>query len=136
MASPFIARLRGVGWEAYVWLIYAVPFLIASFDTRLSALETTAMLIGLVVFLALYLTGQVLRGPRLLWIVVAFDLLAVIFSQRNPGAGSFWIYGSAHARPRLPAAAGGDRAGRASGDRRRSRPRRWECRSGSTSWRR
>ena len=41
MATPFVARLRGVGWEAYVWLIYAVPFLLGSFDTRLSALETT-----------------------------------------------------------------------------------------------
>jgi two-component system sensor histidine kinase DesK len=95
MASPVLARLRGVGWEAYVWLIYIVPFLLASFDWHLSALETTAMLIGLVAFLALYVIGQVISGPRLLWIVGAFDVLAVLFSQRNPGAGSFWIYGSA-----------------------------------------
>lgn len=86
MATPLFTRLRGVGWEAYIWLIYAVPFLLASFDSRLSALETTAMLIGLVVFLGLYITAQVIRGPRLLWIVGAFDLLAVIFTQRNPGA--------------------------------------------------
>jgi two-component system sensor histidine kinase DesK len=102
MATPFIARLRGVGWEPYVWLIYIVPFLIASFDTQLSALETAAMLIGLAAFVALYVTAQVVRGPRLLWFVAAFDLLAVIFCQRNPGAGSFWIYGSALLGRALP----------------------------------
>jgi two-component system sensor histidine kinase DesK len=95
MSAPLLVGLRGGKWEAYVWLIYAIPFLLASFDPRFSVLETTAMVIGFVVFLVLYFAAQVIRGPRLLWIVGAFDLLAALFCQRNPGAGSFWIYGSA-----------------------------------------
>jgi two-component system sensor histidine kinase DesK len=95
-------RVRDLGWEPYAWLIYSLPYLFASFDSRLTALDTTAMLLGYVAFLVLYITGHLVRGARVLVIVAAFDLLAVGFSPRNPSAATFFIYGAAmlgHAFP-------------------------------------
>ena len=31
-------RIRELGWEPYAWLIYSLPYLVASFDRRLSDL--------------------------------------------------------------------------------------------------
>ena len=96
---PF-TPLRQFGWETYAWLIYSLPYLFSSFDPRLTALETAAMLAGYVVFLGLYLAGQLVRGWRILWIVGGLDLLAIVFTRRNPGAATFFIYGIGAARRR------------------------------------
>ena len=98
---PF-TPLRQFGWETYAWLIYSLPYLFSSFDPRLSALETSAMLAGYVVFLGLYLAGQLVRGWRILWIVAGLDLLAIVFCPHNPGAATFFIYGSALLGGSLP----------------------------------
>jgi len=90
-----IAKLRRLSWESYAWLIYSLPYVYASFDARLTAIETAVMLLAYLGFLALYLAGQVMRGPRILWLVVALDALAMAFAPTNPGAASFVIYGAA-----------------------------------------
>ena len=95
-------RVKDLGWEPYAWLIYSLPYLFGSFDARLTALDTTAMLLGYVAFLALYIIGHLVRGARVLLIVAAFDVLAIGFSPRNPSAATFFIYGAAmlgHAFP-------------------------------------
>lgn len=94
MAQP-ASSTRSLSWESYAWLIYSLPYLYSSFDRRLSAAQTTAMLVAYLVFLALYVFGQKTRGPRVLWAIAGLDLIAIAFSPRNPGAGSFFIYGAA-----------------------------------------
>ena len=98
---PF-TPLRQFGWETYAWLIYSLPYLFSSFNPRLPAIETAAMLAGYVVFLALYLAGQLVRGWRILWMVAGLDLLAIAFTRHNPGAATFFIYGSALLGGSLP----------------------------------
>ena len=97
-----IHKLRTLGWESYAWLIYSLPFLLASFDSSFSGGETAAMLAGYVVFLVIYLAGQVIRGPRILWLMAVMDVLVIAFGQMNPGAGSFLIYGAAMAAHAFP----------------------------------
>jgi two-component system sensor histidine kinase DesK len=107
MVRRILDPLRRLGWEPYAWLVYAIPFLVSAFATRYSAIETGAMVLAFLVFLVLYLVGQCVRGPRVLWIVAAFDLIGLAFSSRNPSAATFFIYGAAlvaHAFP-LPRAA-------------------------------
>jgi two-component system, NarL family, sensor histidine kinase DesK len=101
-ASGLPARRSRLGWETYAWLIYSVPFLVGAFHHDLSLLETLTMLASYPVFVILYLTGYRVRGPRILWIVGAFDLFAIVFGARNPAAATFLIYGSAQLGPALP----------------------------------
>lgn len=97
-----LTPLGKLGWETYAWLIYSLPYLFSAFDPRLTAIERAAMLAGYVVFLALYLAGQLVRGWRILWIVAGLDLLAIVFSPHNPGAATFFIYGAALLGGSLP----------------------------------
>ena len=95
-------RFRDLGWEPYAWLVYSLPYLVLSFDRRLSGLETIAMLAGYIAFLTLYLVGHLVCGWRTVAIVAAFDMLAIGFSPRNPSAAAFFIYAAAmlgHAFP-------------------------------------
>ena len=97
-----IHKLRGLSWQSYAWLIYSVPFLVASFASSFTAGETAAMLAGYGVFLVTYLAGQVMRGPRILWLMAVMDLLMIGFGRMNPGTGSFLIYGAAMAAHAFP----------------------------------
>ncbi len=95
-------KLKALNWESYAWLIYSLPFLLASFDSSFSGAETAAMLAGYVVFLVAYLAAQVMRGPNILWLMGVMDLLVIAFGRMNPGAGSFLIYGAAMAAHTYP----------------------------------
>jgi two-component system sensor histidine kinase DesK len=101
-AAEWIRCFRHLGWEPYAWLIYSVPFLIAAFNPVLSRVETAVMLASYPLFVLLYLSGYLIRGWRILWIVGALDALALAFGERNPPAASFFIYGSALLGPALP----------------------------------
>src|SRR5262245_54085531 len=86
---------RKIPWEAYAWLIYALPLVYTAFAGPFTAFQKDVMLLSLIIFLPLYFAGYFIRGPQILWIVVTFDLLAIVNSQWNPSAASFFIYGSA-----------------------------------------
>lgn len=87
--------LRRIGWEPFAWLIYSLPFLFSSATARIDPLTKTGLLALYVAFLALYLGGHLIRGPRILWIVAGLDLIAILGSLENPSAAAFFIYGSA-----------------------------------------
>ena len=97
-----IEKLKALSWESYAWLIYSLPFLLAAFGSSFSAGETATMLGGYGVFLVAYLTAQIIRGPRVLWLMAVMDILALGFGRMNPGAGSFLIYGAAMAARAFP----------------------------------
>jgi two-component system sensor histidine kinase DesK len=102
VATEWLRRLGRLGWEPYAWLIYSVPYVIASFNPALSRGEMWAMLAAYPLFVLVYLSGYLVRGWRILWLVAALDLLALVFGARNAPASSFFIYGSALLGPALP----------------------------------
>lgn len=97
-----VEHLKRLSWESYAWLVYSLPFLLASFDSSFSGVETAAMLAGYAVFLVAYLAAQVMRGPRILWLMAVMNVLVILFGNMNPGTGSFLIYGAAMAARAFP----------------------------------
>jgi two-component system sensor histidine kinase DesK len=95
MVKSFVKGVRRLDWQPYAWLVYSIPYLIASFQLARSWGDTAAMLAGYAVFLVAYLASYMVRGPRVVWLMLVADLLAVLFIPRNPGAGSFLIYAAA-----------------------------------------
>jgi len=88
-------RLRDLRWDSYVWLVYSLPFLFMAIGAPYTVYQKAVMLLMYAVFLPLYFAGFLIRGPRILWIVGALDLIAIVGSYWNPSAASFFIYGSA-----------------------------------------
>src|SRR5688572_8327787 len=88
-------RLRQIGWEPFVWLVYSLPYLFTSALAPIPAGRKAWLLALYVAFLVLYLGGHLLRDARILWIVGGLDLIAVLGSVYNPSAAAFFIYGSA-----------------------------------------
>ena len=88
-------RFRDLGWETYAWLIYSLPFLFTAIAGPFSPFQKAVMLLSFVVFLPVYFGGYFVRTPSILWIVAAFDLLAIINGRWNPAAATFFVYGSA-----------------------------------------
>jgi two-component system sensor histidine kinase DesK len=82
--------------------VYSIPFLVASFHPLLSPLETASMLAGYAVFLVVYFAGYLVRDPRIVWLMLAMDLLAIVFTPRNQAAGTFLIYAAAMAANGFP----------------------------------
>lgn len=81
-----------LGWTPYVWLIYLGLPLMNTVLGKASALEWTATIAGILVFLALYLRGYWERGPRILWYAGGIALLGVVFAPWNAGASVYFIY--------------------------------------------
>lgn len=90
-----MSLFRRIGWEPFAWLIYSLPYLFTSALAPIEPFTKTWLLALYAAFLALYLGGQVVRGPRILWLVAGLDLIAVLGSLENPSAAAFYIYGSA-----------------------------------------
>ena len=88
-------RLKDLGWETYAWLIYSLPFLFAALAVSFTPFQRGVMLLSYLLFLPLYFGGYFVRTPAILWIVAAFDLLAIINGRWNPAAATFFVYGSA-----------------------------------------
>jgi two-component system sensor histidine kinase DesK len=95
MATPRPRRFSEIGWEAYAWLIYSLPFLYSAIAAPFPIEQRVVMLVSFAIFLLLYFVGYTVHSPRILWIVAAFDVIAIVNSQWNPSAASFFIFGSA-----------------------------------------
>src|SRR5882724_1226667 len=89
---------REEGWTPYAWLVYLVLFVCwPAMKRGTTPLEWALTAVGLVAFLALYFRGFWERGARLMVIIAAICVLAVLYWPSNPGAGSFFIYAAAFA---------------------------------------
>jgi two-component system, NarL family, sensor histidine kinase DesK len=98
---PKSAR-RDLGFTAYLWLVYAVPFLADPFLHRDPPLERLATVAGGLVFLALYFAGFWAAGRRLLAVIAGLVLLGTVFAPWNTGAVPFFIYAGAHCGRLVP----------------------------------
>jgi two-component system, NarL family, sensor histidine kinase DesK len=87
--------LRQIGWEPFAWLIYSLPYLFTSALAPMPSSQRVLLLSLYVVFLALYIGGQLVRSRRVLFIVAGLDAIAIAGSIFNPSAAAFFIYGSA-----------------------------------------
>lgn len=87
---------KEIGWTPYAWLVYLmfVP-LYPFFSGDRSPAHWTANLAGMAVLLVLYFWGYWLKGPRLLWIVLAITLLGAGFAPFNPGSSVYFVYAAA-----------------------------------------
>ncbi len=89
---------RDEGWTPYAWLIYSLLFACwPAMKHGSTALEWALTAAGLIVFLFLYFRGHWESGIRLVAIIAALTLLAVLYWPWNGGAGSFFIYAAAFA---------------------------------------
>jgi two-component system sensor histidine kinase DesK len=93
--STLMKRFRALGWETYAWLIYVLPFIYFAVAAPFDPFPRTVQIVSFLVFLPLYFGSFFVRSPRILWIVAAYDVIAVVNSQWNPSAATFFIYGSA-----------------------------------------
>src|SRR5687767_5151354 len=89
-----IVKFRDLRWETYIWLVYSLPFLISTIVVSFELRYKLLMFASYLVFLVLYFLGYMLRDARVLWVVAGMDLLGLL-SAYNPGAATFFVYGSA-----------------------------------------
>jgi two-component system sensor histidine kinase DesK len=86
-----------VGWTKYVWLIYAVPFVVYPILTDAGPFRIALTIAGTAVFLVLYFAGYRAHGNQALPIIAALTALGVIFMPQNLGAGAFFIFAASFA---------------------------------------
>ena len=98
---------RRLGWTPYAWLIYSLPFLINTYESRSRPAMFAANLAVYAAFLVLYFLGYWFHGRRLVAIIAAMTLLGFITVSFNSFGSSFFIYAAAMVafidlnRPRL-----------------------------------
>ncbi len=98
---------RHLGWTPYAWLIYSLPFLINTYESRLTPATLVANLAVYAVFLILYFLGYWFHGRKLVAIIAAMTLLGLVSTPFNNFGSSFFIYAAAMVafidmnRPRL-----------------------------------
>jgi two-component system sensor histidine kinase DesK len=88
-------RTNPLGWEAYAWLIYLLPFVFTAIGGPFTTLQKGVMAVSIVAFLPLYFGAYFVRTPHILWIVAALDALAIINNQWNSAAAVFFVYAAA-----------------------------------------
>jgi two-component system sensor histidine kinase DesK len=91
-ATPSV---RAPGWETYAWLIYSLPFIGTAIAVPFPPAQRVVMVGSFLVFLPVYFVGHRIRGPKILWVIAALDAIAIVNTQWNPSAASFFVYGSA-----------------------------------------
>src|SRR5690349_2510430 len=92
--TTLLKQWRELGWETYAWLIYVIPFSFVAIAGPFDALTKTVMLVSVAVFLPLYFFSYFVRTPQILWIVAAYNLIAII-NYENPSASTFFVYAAA-----------------------------------------
>ena len=98
---------RHLGWTPYAWLIYSIPFLINTYQSRLAPLTFAATVAAYLAFLVLYFLGYWVHGRKLVSLITAMTLLGFITTPFNNFGASLFIYAAAMvafidlSRPRL-----------------------------------
>jgi two-component system sensor histidine kinase DesK len=83
---------KGLGWVAYVWLVYLVFFLWGPIVDHAGAGTWAATLAAVAVFLAMYFGLFFTAAPWNRMCVSGIVLLGVLFAPSNGGAAAFFIY--------------------------------------------
>ena len=93
--TPAPKRFRELGWETYAWLIYSLPFLFTSIARAHSrrARRACCCCRTLAFLLALFRRVFHADGRRSCGSSRASTRIAIVGSQWNPSAASFFIYG-------------------------------------------
>jgi two-component system sensor histidine kinase DesK len=81
----------------YVWLVWLSYFVCDPALHPRSMTRWVEMLVGIVIFLALYFWGFWLKERRKLWAIASITILAVVFLPLNWGASAFFVYAAAFA---------------------------------------
>ena len=98
---------RNLGWTPYAWLVYSIPFLVNTFESRADLPRFAANLGAYAVFLVLYFRGYWVHGRPLVGVIAAMTLLGFVTTPFNPFGASLFIYAAAMVafidldRPRL-----------------------------------
>ncbi len=87
-----LPRDSTIGWTPYAWLAYLLIFVAHPLLMQPSPRVWVATFVALVLFLPLYFRGYWLRGRKLYPIIVAINLLGLIYAPFNSGATVFFIY--------------------------------------------
>ena len=97
---------QGWGWIPYVWLVYLVgiPFELAG--RQATPQQWTLSLLGVAVFLPIYLAGYRLEGKRLVGVIAAIALLGVIYAPLVGASVVYFIYAAGFIGFVLPSARG------------------------------
>ncbi len=80
------------GWTPYVWLVYAVPFIVFPAVYGPGTYGWLPHAAGLAVFLSLYFRAYWVDGTERLAFCVALALLGVVLTPINAGAAIFFVY--------------------------------------------
>ena len=98
---------RHLGWTPYAWLIYSLPFLVNTYESRVAPSLFAANVAAYIVFLVLYFLGYWVHGRKLVGVIAAMTLLGFITTPFNNFGASLFIYAAAMvafidlSRPRL-----------------------------------
>src|SRR4051794_32963205 len=95
--GPMTPERDWAGWTKFVWRIYIIPFAGYPLLAHEGAGRIALTWFATAVFIAIYLAGYRVRGPRLLWIIAAITVLGVAFMPINSGAGAFFIFAASFA---------------------------------------
>ncbi|MGK7295740.1 MAG: sensor histidine kinase [Candidatus Wenzhouxiangella sp. M2_3B_020] len=87
----------GIGWTAYLWLIYLAFFFIEWFFRPMTPLEAVAIVVTMIAFLALYFSAFRRQGRDALLHVGAIAALAVAWAGLSAGSSVFFIYAASFA---------------------------------------
>jgi two-component system sensor histidine kinase DesK len=81
-------------WTAYAWLIYLLYFVALPFIAHRPSGECALAVAGGIAGCGLYFWSYWIRGPRVLWIVAGWFLMAAALVKMNPAASVFFVYGA------------------------------------------
>jgi two-component system, NarL family, sensor histidine kinase DesK len=85
------------GWIPYLWLVYLSFFSIQYFFVQPTLIESAAIVLTLVAFLALYFGGYWKRGWALVPTIIGIGVIGTLWAPHNIGSGVFFIYAASFA---------------------------------------
>jgi two-component system, NarL family, sensor histidine kinase DesK len=111
--GPYTVRMRLLPPEpfarlAYLWLVYLASPIYFAVTNPHDALEVSATIVAVAVFLPVYFWASWLRGPIALVPIIVITAIAILLERVNYGSGVFFVYAGAFAfrvgRPRVAVA--------------------------------